>query len=64
MAPRVHQQALGLHEKVLREWDTSGQYGVCPSYLFPSPVDRSGESCAVIWRGFFLSAVGFAKCVY
>ncbi|OCK90375.1 uncharacterized protein K441DRAFT_643633 [Cenococcum geophilum 1.58] len=29
MAPRVHQQALGLHEKVLREWDTSGQYGPC-----------------------------------
>ena len=59
MAPRVHQQALGLHEKVLREWDTSGQYGVCPSYLFPSPVDLvrlSGE--------FFLGAVGFAKCVY
>ncbi|OCL10357.1 hypothetical protein AOQ84DRAFT_374990 [Glonium stellatum] len=29
MAPRVHQEALGLHEKVLREWDTSGQYGPC-----------------------------------
>lgn len=27
-APRVHQQGLSLHEKVLREWDTSGQYGV------------------------------------
>jgi DNA polymerase delta subunit 4 len=52
-APRVHQQALGLHEKVLREWDTSGQYGVCSSYLFPNPVNRSGGSCAVIWRVFF-----------
>ncbi|KAF2197166.1 hypothetical protein GQ43DRAFT_219664 [Delitschia confertaspora ATCC 74209] len=27
--PRVHQQGLGLHEKILREWDTSGQYGPC-----------------------------------
>jgi len=56
MAPRVHQQALGLHEKVLREWDTSSQYGVCSFYLFPNPVDfvrLSGES---FW--------GFAKCVY
>ena len=49
----MHQQALGLHEKVLREWDTSGQYGVCSSYLFPNPVNRSGGSCAVIWRVFF-----------
>jgi len=28
LAPRVHQQDLTLHEKVLREWDMSGQYGV------------------------------------
>ncbi|TKA62412.1 hypothetical protein B0A49_10542 [Cryomyces minteri] len=28
MAPRVHQEGLGLWEKVLREWDMSGQYGV------------------------------------
>lgn len=27
-APRVHQQDVSLHEKVLREFDTSGQYGV------------------------------------
>lgn len=27
-APRVHQQDLGVHEKILREWDMSGQYGV------------------------------------
>ncbi|KXT16591.1 hypothetical protein AC579_6296 [Pseudocercospora musae] len=28
-APRVHQQDLSLHEKVLREWDMSGQFGPC-----------------------------------
>ena len=28
-APRVHQQDLTVYEKVLREWDMSGQYGVC-----------------------------------
>jgi len=28
-APRVHQEGLSLHEKVLREWDMSGQYGPC-----------------------------------
>lgn len=28
LAPRVHQEELGLYEKVLREWDMSGQYGV------------------------------------
>lgn len=27
-APRVHQQGLTVGEKVLREWDMSGQYGV------------------------------------
>lgn len=27
--PRVHQQDLSVHEKVLREFDTSGQYGPC-----------------------------------
>lgn len=27
-APRVHQEGLSVHEKVLREWDMSGQYGV------------------------------------
>ncbi|KAF2459193.1 DNA polymerase delta, subunit 4-domain-containing protein [Lineolata rhizophorae] len=29
LAPRVHQEGLSVHEKVLREWDTSGQYGPC-----------------------------------
>lgn len=28
MAPRVHQQDLDLHEKILREFDMSAQYGV------------------------------------
>jgi len=28
LAPRVHQQDLTVHEKLLREWDMSGQYGV------------------------------------
>lgn len=31
LAPRVHQDTLGLHEKVLREFDMSGQYGVSPA---------------------------------
>ncbi|ATY65608.1 DNA polymerase delta subunit [Cordyceps militaris] len=29
MAPRVHQQGLSLHEKVLRYFDVSSQYGPC-----------------------------------
>jgi hypothetical protein len=28
LAPRVHQEDLTVYEKVLREWDMSGQYGV------------------------------------
>ncbi|SMY27879.1 unnamed protein product [Zymoseptoria tritici ST99CH_1A5] len=28
-APRVHQQDLSTHEKILREWDMSGNYGPC-----------------------------------
>lgn len=28
LAPRVHQEDLTLYEKVLREWDMSGQFGV------------------------------------
>lgn len=28
LVPRVHQQDLSVHEKVLREWDVSGEYGV------------------------------------
>jgi DNA polymerase delta subunit 4 len=33
-APRVHQEGLSLHEKVCREFDTDGRYGVC----YSSPV--------------------------
>ncbi|KAK3114005.1 hypothetical protein LTR53_008109 [Teratosphaeriaceae sp. CCFEE 6253] len=29
LAPRVHQEDLTVHEKVLREWDMSGQFGPC-----------------------------------
>lgn len=29
MAPRVHQQDLDVHEKILREFDVSAQYGPC-----------------------------------
>ncbi|KAI9677108.1 MAG: hypothetical protein M1822_008217 [Bathelium mastoideum] len=29
IAPRVHQQELSVEEKVLREWDMSGEYGPC-----------------------------------
>lgn len=28
LVPRVHQEDLSVHEKVLREWDVSGEYGV------------------------------------
>jgi DNA polymerase delta subunit 4 len=30
LAPRVHQGALNLHEKILREFDMSAHYGVSP----------------------------------
>lgn len=33
MAPRVHQNDLSLHEKILREFDMSGQYGVSGSHM-------------------------------
>lgn len=36
-APRLHQQELSLHEKILREFDISGQYGVSFSLLLHSP---------------------------
>ncbi|KAK4954215.1 hypothetical protein LTR10_007645 [Elasticomyces elasticus] len=29
LAPRVHQEGITVFEKVLREWDMSGQYGPC-----------------------------------
>ena len=33
LAPRVHQKELSVEEKVLREWDMSGEYGVSSSSL-------------------------------
>lgn len=39
-APRVHQQDLSVHEKVLREWDMSGQYGVGRELKF---LQRNGD---------------------
>jgi DNA polymerase delta subunit 4 len=37
LAPRVHQDDLGVREKVLREWDMSGEFGVsflvCSGYI-------------------------------
>ena len=33
IAPRVHQKGLGVHEKVLREFDLSSQFGVCSASL-------------------------------
>ena len=35
LAPRVHQQDLTVYEKVLREWDMSGQYGVSLAISLP-----------------------------
>lgn len=32
-AARVHQEGLGVEEKVLRLWDMSSQFGVCSIYL-------------------------------
>lgn len=51
LAPRVHQEELSVNEKVLREWDMSGQYGVS---LYALPISiltvmrTSGGMCA--WR--------------
>ena len=42
-APRVHQKDLDLHEKILREWDMSGQYGVS-SFLSLTLLMRSTVS--------------------
>ena len=43
-APRVHQQDLSLEEKVLREWDVSGDYGVRRSFLsYQYPISISAS---------------------
>lgn len=38
LAPRVHQEDLTIYEKVLREWDMSGQYGVSKLSAYNSNV--------------------------
>ena len=44
IAPRVHQKGLGVHEKVLREFDLSSQFGVrlSPFFFF-------GCRCGLFW---------------
>lgn len=39
-APRVHQEGLSIQEKLLREWDMSGQYGVS---LAAHTLDSAGD---------------------
>ncbi|KAF1846643.1 uncharacterized protein K460DRAFT_386810 [Cucurbitaria berberidis CBS 394.84] len=41
MAPRVHQQGLSLHEKVLREFDVSAHYGPCTGITRPKRWKRA-----------------------
>ena len=36
LVPRVHQEDLDVHERVLRLWDVSNTYGVGPSFVVPS----------------------------
>ncbi|TKA37747.1 hypothetical protein B0A54_09749 [Friedmanniomyces endolithicus] len=51
LAPRVHQEGMTVYEKVLREWDMSGQFGVS---LHPTCVadldDRSGIARLKRWK--------------
>jgi DNA polymerase delta subunit 4 len=35
LVPRVHQEDLDVHERVLRLWDVSNTYGVSPSFVVP-----------------------------
>lgn len=39
-APRVHQQGLDMSEKILREFDMSGQYGVSSKHRFSLCADN------------------------
>lgn len=39
-APRVHQEGLTIREKLLREWDMSGQYGVSHDLYELRPIGR------------------------
>lgn len=62
MAPRVHQQDLSLHEKILREFDMSAQYGVSSpaSELHPN-IGRKGVyycTCA----DYFVPPAMYGNC--
>lgn len=50
MAPRVHQQDLSLHEKILREFDMSAQYGVGCPHMSASNVPRHGSTSSLHLR--------------
>lgn len=52
-APRVHQEDLTVHEKVLRSWDISGQYGV--SHV---QIENVGSDVLTF---FFQPAIGIAR---
>jgi DNA polymerase delta subunit 4 len=49
MAPRVHQGDLDLHEKMLREFDMSGHYGVCCPTISLRTIGTSRWICANIF---------------
>lgn len=53
-APRVHQEDLSLHEKILRKFDMSGQYGVS---AHASDADRSPALTIDMLTGSLLVAV-------
>jgi DNA polymerase delta subunit 4 len=40
LVPRVHQEDLGVHERVLRLWDVSGEYGVSSDFHNPRCVTQ------------------------
>jgi DNA polymerase delta subunit 4 len=55
IAPRVHQEGISLHEKLLRQWDTDSKYGVgAPS--FNSPYQALHLFCGPPLRLFFFTS--------
>ncbi len=50
LAPRVHQEGMTVYEKVLREWDMSGQFGVSSK---PSSYLHWRRTGWVRWFGWF-----------
>jgi DNA polymerase delta subunit 4 len=53
-APRVHQEDLTVHEKILREFDMSGQYGV--SNCNPTNMPAFGVACLQIATSVVLTS--------